>query len=1851
MEHSRLLKFLVPGRSQSTEMAETPSFKVQYEYQNPENVESEVPGSQNIREITEKAHDETTDGAEIQNGGYMITRSYTEQSGTVEGTTITRTTVTLSTNSTSQELVREEKTMVSSEKTEAEDSRPKTKIPKLKFRQAAERVKRERRLTRGLTEHETHIPVPATPTKLSRLSKIPPPTTKPVVHKRDSEDIEVMRPDEEFDKIYEEIIENTQTDIEVKHPEIIESKFEEIIHDYDENKVQPINVEKIRQSRIPSLRRRTSEQAESKTVVVSERTKSRSLPRLKEISMRVKEDEGLGPVKYSRTISTENTGGGQRSVVETRIIKNPDVKTKVSKMITTQTITGGKELNKNIEGSSKTVTVHRTVQVTSQGAASVSIDKNIDQSNMLQTENIMKGSISIGYPTFEAKMTENSNETNKTSTEIRESVKNINTESKNITSEENKMVVQQSQSNVSLTTSKLESNIITQVTTTKSASSYERTTGAKEIVSNKIYTNDNNNTVEITELSPTIERSMTVTSVVSTGNDDGQVKEIEKPKTPTPDKNSRTIITAERNFVEVRSKIPTIERSTTVTRIISSSNDVNVKEIKDFKIEESSTVDEITTQHNLVNTVGTTTKASSSIANEEKITIEEPKSPRKVNGGTFEKVTTESKIVNVLNKTPAIERSTSVTHTTESNNIKTQDIKSPTDDKEENLEKTIARKTIISAISKQVNESRESAREVVMSKKEESIESTAVLKEANVENLTTKENKVGKLIHRIDSTEQTSEIKSKHQVDEFPKKKSILSKIAMFERQDVEDRVPKKKPENLSKLVIKHPPQKVAHLHTPTIVEEVLKIRDDSPLSANSNKDVSPLKPEQVTTLDYNINTEMKQVGEKHSIDIIQGFKDESYYKSKSITDIDYRVKADEYKQRVEMTKVISSLASQDNKNNHVSSSDNKLQETQNVENKTKQDVEIRKDIVISNSNNDVGSVNPDLVATLEYKFDSNINNQSMQNEQETKTNVAKTVTITSNNKEYSAVTPDRPRTIDYQFKGVNRLTSEFERRVEVSKDNKFVSKDIKIHHRPGQIATMDYRFDSVVNTHELNKNIESNEHIAEITRLEKEDIPKTPESVTAIDYKSNVDITVQDIEYEQITDKTEEKSVIVSEEKEENIVTSEAPTIQYTFKDVKKLATEYEQKVESTKNLEVHSRTDTLSPGLLNYESKIFSKSTESLGKVMTDAPVIFVTPKSDLQINTNISKEDDTIQITTQAKEAIAHKAAENSEIQLVKQISREYKEAKIDDNRFIERENAHSSALERSISLTNQNANSNVFKRSTSLTTAATQSRNISSTTINTSKATFTQSSTNVSSGNIEFREARIDGNVIANVQSSNVQILDKTKDSYSETKTVKPRGYVIKREGDLAYARIQEEAEQGDEIRMFEQSPKLPRTPVKETSSTVTRKFKSIEEKKKYYADVDINNVIKGKVSRMISRMTSVDRQEVDKKTIDIKEMPRKMSVLEKIAMFESKAAASKTQYSTVSHTRVEKTKPQAVNMTQEELDERVAELKSARLMFGRIENVPSMLLRNGVEMPVLALGTATLDPRLIQHVIGAAIDLGYRAIDTAYIYGNEKQIGEAIRAKIEDGTVRRDELFIISKLWSTFHRTDLVEKACRSSLDAMGLEYFDLYLIHNPMSFKEGGEAIPKIATVIQYSRFDYLDAWYGMEQLMTKGLVRSIGVSNFNSAQLQRILDKGKIKPTVNQVECHPYLTQQKLDLFCEERDIKLSCFGVLGSKGTPAEYKSTLPPVIDDPLVQVMASGLNVSPAQLLIRYQLDSGRNAVVKSSSAKRLWDNLQALTFTLSQGQVEALHALNRNKRTFTFIGMGDTHKNYPFKIAF
>ncbi|KAL0131927.1 hypothetical protein PUN28_000005 [Cardiocondyla obscurior] len=183
------------------------------------------------------------------------------------------------------------------------------------------------------------------------------------------------------------------------------------------------------------------------------------------------------------------------------------------------------------------------------------------------------------------------------------------------------------------------------------------------------------------------------------------------------------------------------------------------------------------------------------------------------------------------------------------------------------------------------------------------------------------------------------------------------------------------------------------------------------------------------------------------------------------------------------------------------------------------------------------------------------------------------------------------------------------------------------------------------------------------------------------------------------------------------------------------------------------------------------------------------------------------------------------------------------------------------------------------------------------------------------------------------------------------------------------------------------------------------------------------------------------------------------------------------------------------------------------------NVPKVKFYNGYEVPIFGLGTWKSKPGEVTQAVKDAIDIGYRHIDCAHIYGNEKEVGAAIDAKIKKGVVKREDLFITSKLWNTFHSPHLVEPAVKKTLANLGLDYLDLYLIHWPFGYKEDGELFPTNPDgSVALSDVDYLDTWKAMESVLSKGFTKNIGVSNFNSEQITRILENATVKPVTNQV-------------------------------------------------------------------------------------------------------------------------------------
>ncbi|KAJ4430905.1 hypothetical protein ANN_19497, partial [Periplaneta americana] len=279
-----------------------------------------------------------------------------------------------------------------------------------------------------------------------------------------------------------------------------------------------------------------------------------------------------------------------------------------------------------------------------------------------------------------------------------------------------------------------------------------------------------------------------------------------------------------------------------------------------------------------------------------------------------------------------------------------------------------------------------------------------------------------------------------------------------------------------------------------------------------------------------------------------------------------------------------------------------------------------------------------------------------------------------------------------------------------------------------------------------------------------------------------------------------------------------------------------------------------------------------------------------------------------------------------------------------------------------------------------------------------------------------------------------------------------------------------------------------------------------------------------------------------------------------------------------------------------------------------------------------------DPKEVERVVKEAIDVGYRHFDTAMFYKNEKEVGSAIKAKIAEGVVTREEVFVTTKLWNTFHRPDMVVTSLKKSLATLGLQYVDLYLIHWPFAFKEGENGLPKDAKHnLIYSDVDFVDTWKAMEDCVRLRLTRSIGVSNFNSQQIQRILDSSSIKPVVNQVECHPYLNQTKLISFCKERGIVITGYSPFGGPMSIAPlHKGESPEPLKDPKIKELADKYNKSVAQIILRYLIQHGVVPIPKSSNQKRLEENIDVFNFELRPEDVSAMDALNRDKRICDFI---------------
>ncbi|XP_043939003.1 aldo-keto reductase family 1 member B1-like [Protopterus annectens] len=307
------------------------------------------------------------------------------------------------------------------------------------------------------------------------------------------------------------------------------------------------------------------------------------------------------------------------------------------------------------------------------------------------------------------------------------------------------------------------------------------------------------------------------------------------------------------------------------------------------------------------------------------------------------------------------------------------------------------------------------------------------------------------------------------------------------------------------------------------------------------------------------------------------------------------------------------------------------------------------------------------------------------------------------------------------------------------------------------------------------------------------------------------------------------------------------------------------------------------------------------------------------------------------------------------------------------------------------------------------------------------------------------------------------------------------------------------------------------------------------------------------------------------------------------------------------------------------------------------SIPTVQLSTGAVIPLLGLGTWKSAPGQVQQAVEVAIDNGYRHIDCAHAYRNEKEVGAGISSRIQKGVVKREDLFIVSKLWNNYHDQENVKPAFMESLTNLHLTYLDVYLMHSPM-----GTKLNKQSGEVEFSDVDYTDTWKEMEKLVDEGLVKAIGVSNFNVGQLERLQSMCRINPAVNQVELHPYLTQPKLVQYCKTNGIVLTAYSPFGSPDSPF-VQCDKQRLLEDPVISAIGKKYGKTNAHVLLLYHVQRGVTVIPKSVTPVRIIQNAQIFDFSLSDDDIKTLEGLNRNWRSAKWDVSGlPSHKFYPFK---
>lgn len=295
---------------------------------------------------------------------------------------------------------------------------------------------------------------------------------------------------------------------------------------------------------------------------------------------------------------------------------------------------------------------------------------------------------------------------------------------------------------------------------------------------------------------------------------------------------------------------------------------------------------------------------------------------------------------------------------------------------------------------------------------------------------------------------------------------------------------------------------------------------------------------------------------------------------------------------------------------------------------------------------------------------------------------------------------------------------------------------------------------------------------------------------------------------------------------------------------------------------------------------------------------------------------------------------------------------------------------------------------------------------------------------------------------------------------------------------------------------------------------------------------------------------------------------------------------------------------------------------------RLTRVP--LHHGSGDMPVVGFGTLIPDAAVTTSATRDALEAGFRHFDCAERYRNEHQVGEVLNGALIAGTIKRDDLFVTTKLWNTNHRPERVQRALQASLDRLGLAYVDLYLVHTPFAFQPGAEQDPRDegGGILYDESVTLLDTWRSMESLVKQGLCRAIGLSDIGMSGLLPVFESATIKPAVVQVEAHPYLPETELLDFCTDRDIVFLAFAPLGHGIRPGP--------LEDPAIVAIGARLGRTPAQVLLAWAAQRGTAVLTTPKTAARAREN-----FDISPLPEDAFNEINQIQTRQRFNQVVDT----------